>query len=233
MPDDKVAEQPAPAACSALSELEAKRQAIRTFRAATTLLERLPHSVGGPTWLDPPPAKSQAKAPLVRIRQHLDAMAFLSARDDDEVVAYIPLGSKLGTGEFFELAATHHLECTPVETAADEQASPRADDQMQSVDDHGALHSKQGIATANVAKEFWENEATKTSSTNGPSTLPATAALRFSPNQPDPSQFKSASSHKLDSIFDCKMTPCDIIADDPGTFARIPQFVPCCTFLPG
>jgi hypothetical protein len=80
-------------------ELEAKRKAIRTVRAATTLLERLEVCRPIQTW-----SLSQHHGPPDKVRRDLDAFALLSVRDR-EVVACVPLGTKDATGNTFELAA--------------------------------------------------------------------------------------------------------------------------------
>jgi hypothetical protein len=82
-------------------ELQAKRKAIRTFRAATTLLQRLkrPSAVQFRTW-----SIEEHHGPRDKARRDVDAFALLSVRDR-EVVACVPLATKDAAGSTFELAA--------------------------------------------------------------------------------------------------------------------------------
>jgi hypothetical protein len=181
-----------------LDELEAKRRAIRTFRAATTLLELLPPSWSHQATRSDMPA---SKRLLDKLRKDLDALAFLFVREH-EVVACVPLGTKTAAGEYFELAALQQPEHGRTEPSVSKQATADADELPPKESEEDSFDFDHGIATTNVPN-CRNRERAHTVPDHAPEG--EVVVQKFS-------QSTSALPDRVASILECDINPCDVVA---------------------
>jgi hypothetical protein len=181
-------------------EVEAKRLAIRTFRAATTLLELLPASWSRQATRSDMPAPKRL---LDKLRKDLDALAFLFVREH-EVVACVPLGTKTAAGEFFELAALQQPEHGRAEPSVSNQATADADELPPKEFEEDSLDSDRGNATTNVPN-CRNRERAYTVSDHAPEGEDVAQVC---------SQSASALPDEVTPIIECDSKPSDFVVND-------------------